>query len=369
MIHRILALLAKEFAVLWNDRKTRLILVVPPIIQLVVFGFCATMEISNVHLAVLNRDHGLMGREFLQRVEGSPTFTKITYVNSEAALREALDAGEALAAIVIPGDFSRDLARGGNAEIAILLDGRRSNSAQLAGGYLAEIARRFASGARLAPRGEGAEPEAIVRHWYNPNLIYRWFTLPCLVGIITILITTTISCLSVAREKEEGTFEQLLVSPLTPAEIMIAKALPGLILSLAEATLLLVATVFLFDIPMAGRLFPLYAALTIFLLAITGVGLFISSLARTQQQAILGAFLFLAPAILLSGFATPTDNMPAWLQSATLINPIRLFLEIILGIMLKGADLAAIAGKLLLLFLIALATLGAGAWLFRHKLD
>ena len=371
-LRRIQALLIKEIAVLWNDKKTRILITVPPMIQLVIFAFTATMDIRNVHLAVYNKDHGNHGQELAQRLDGAPAFTRLIFIRNEANLRETMDSGKALCAVVIPQDFSRALHAGTTARVQIILDGRRSNTAQIVSGYLSEIIQTYYGNLSIATRASDAAvlktAVPLVRHWYNVNLIYLWFTLPCLVGIITTMITMVVTALSVAREKEMGTFEQLLVSPLTPAEILTAKALPAFIIGMFEGSVLLAAAVFLFGAPMAGSLALLYASMFVFILSITGVGLFISSLSRTQQQAILGTFIFLAPAILLSGFATPVDNMPDWLQTATLANPIRHFLTIIRGVMLKDIGIADISANLAAMLLISVCTLTIGVWLFKRGL-
>ena len=372
-LRRIQALLIKEIAVLWNDKKTRTLITIPPMVQLVVFSFTATMEIRNVHLAVYNKDHGNQGQMLAQRLEGAPTFTKLFFVRGEAELRETMDSGDALCAIVIPQDFSRAISAGTTARAQILLDGRRSNTAQIVAGYLTEIIQNFYKNLSIVPHPSAPNilktAEPVPRHWFNANLTYLWFTLPCLVGIITTLITMVITALSVAREKEVGTFEQLLVSPLTPAEIITAKALPAFIIGMFEGSALLAASVFLFGSPMAGSLALLYVSMFLFILSITGVGLFISSLSRTQQQAILGTFIFLAPAVLLSGFATPVDNMPEWLQTVTLANPIRHFLVIIRGVMLKNVSFPDVSPNLAAMLLISVCTLSIGVWLFKRRLN
>ncbi len=216
----------------------------------------------------------------------------------------------------------------------------------------------------------GAAPAGVItRHWFNQNLNYRWFTVPSLIGLIGLLVSLVVTAQSVARERELGTFEQLMVSPLRVHEILIGKTVPPVLIGLFHSTLFILAAIFLFHVPFRDSLGWLYVSILFFLISIVGIGLFISSLAQTQQQAFLGSFLFASPAILLSGFAAPVDNMPHWLQIFTLINPLRHFLEIVKGVFLKDLPPAEILNNCLPLALIALATLSVAAWLFRARTE
>jgi ABC-2 type transport system permease protein len=215
------------------------------------------------------------------------------------------------------------------------------------------------------PRGDSL----VVRNWFNPNLEYVWYTVPSLVAVISLLIGLIVTALSVARERELGTFDQMMVSPLRTHEILIGKMTPPLLIGLAHATLYILVAIFIFGVPLRGSLFLLYPSLVVYLAAVIGIGLFISSLSTTQQQAILGAFLFGAPAILLSGFATPIENMPDWLQPLTMINPLRHFLVVVKGVFLKGLPAGEVFLNTVPLVLIALATLTAAAWLFRRRME
>jgi ABC-2 type transport system permease protein len=207
------------------------------------------------------------------------------------------------------------------------------------------------------------------RVWFNPNLLSTWNSVPSLVAILTTMMGLVVTALSVARERELGTFEQLLVSPLEPIEIVAGKTLPALLIGLVEGTVMLSVGVFAFRIPFQGSLGLLYASMVVYLAAIIGVGLFISSLARTQQQAILGAFVFMVPAIVLSGFASPIENMPDWLQSLTLLNPLRYYVTIVKGVFLKAMPASMVVRLLWPLTLIALTSLTASSWLFHHRIE
>jgi ABC-2 type transport system permease protein len=248
--------------------------------------------------------------------------------------------------------------------VQVLLDGRRSNAAQIVDSYIGQIVNTHLADEN---RRGGVVPRVVTRDWFNPNLTYRWFTVPGLIAIIALLIGLIVTSLSVARERELGTFDQLMVAPLRTHEILLGKMLPPLLIGLVLVTLYIIATVVVFDVPLRGSLVLLYTSAVFFLASVIGVGLFISALAMTQQQAILGAFLFMAPAVLLSGFATPIDNMPRWLQHVTLVDPLRHFLVVVRGVFLKGMSTADVVRNTIPLALIAVVTLSAASWLFRRR--
>ncbi|MBB4188667.1 ABC-2 type transport system permease protein [Sinorhizobium terangae] len=366
---RLKALIIKELLAVLRDPKGRAILIGPPIIQLLVFSYAATLEVKNVDLMVLDRDTGQWSQELVQRIGGSPTFRTITGANSPAEIRLALDTQRVLAALEIGPTFSRDIEAGRPAEVQVILDGRRSNASQIVSGYLSQIVGTLAS---ETPAGKRAASDAIrveARNWFNPNLTYQWFMVPNLVASIALLIGLVVTALSVARERELGTFDQLIVSPLRTHEILIGKLIPPMMIGLFHITIYILAAVFIFGVPLRGSLLLLYGSAVFYLASVVGLGLFISALSMTQQQAILGAFLFMVPAMLLSGFATPIENMPSWLQPVTLINPLRYFLVIVKGVFLKDIPFAEVVHQTLPLCLIAIVTLTAAAWLFRSKLE
>lgn len=367
---RLIALIIKELWVVLRDPKGRIVILVPPLLQLVVFSFAATLEVKNVDLAVLNQDLGSGGYELVQRLQGSPTFRQMVRVEDPGALRRAVDTEQVLAAIQIGPTFSRDLAGGRPPEVQVILDGRRSNASQIVSGYLGQIIGRFVAERAHPTLAPGpAQVSVVARNWFNPNLEYTWFTVPGLIAIIASVVGIVVTALSVARERELGTFDQLMVSPLRTHEVLIGKLLPPMLIGVVHVTLYIGAAVFLFHVPLRGSLSLLYLGAILFLAAVVGVGLFISSLCATQQQAILGGFLFIAPAVLLSGFATPIENMPGWLQAITLINPLRYFLVIARGVFLKGLPAAEVLRNALPLLLIAGVTLSASAWLFRRRME
>lgn len=365
---RVWALVVKEMLAVWRDPKSRFVLIVPPLIQLAVFSYAATYDVTNVTAVLYSQDGGLAARELVGHLQGSPTFARLNHVNSEAELAAAIDSRDAMVAIRIPQDFSRRLEAGTGASVQIILDGRRSNTAQIAAGYLGSIIMDH-NRAVAAAAGRPSPPVLVTRVWFNPNLESLWVVVPGLVGVLTQVVSLVVTALSVARERELGTFEQLLVTPLRPWEILVGKMLPALLIGLAEGSIIIAASQLWFHVPLTGSALMLYGALTVFLLSIIGIGLFISALSATQQQAIMGAFFFLVPAIILSGFATPVENMPPWLQTATMVNPVRHFLVLLWGLFLKDLPAALVWQSVWPMLMIAVATLGGAAWLFRRRLQ
>ncbi|MHA1525301.1 MAG: ABC transporter permease [Alphaproteobacteria bacterium] len=365
---RILALVIKELLAIARDRSGRMVLIGPPIVQLFVFAFAATLEVKNISIAILDHDRGVWSRELVERFHGSPVFQTVTQVGSTREIRALVDAQKVIGALTIPQHFSSDIKAGRPTALQIVLDGRRANAAQIVEGYVGQIIENISQTAHPL-KGRGAQAgQLVVRNWFNPNLDYHWFTVPSLIGTIGLLLGISITALSIARERELGTFDQLLVSPLRPAEILIGKTLPSLLIGLAQGTVFLGIAVLIFGIPFAGSLGLLFLSLTVYLIAVIGVGLFISAMSQTQQQAFLGAFLFSAPAILLSGFATPVENMPGWLQTASVINPLRHFLVIVNGLFTKNMGAETVFENIVPLVLIALVTMVAAAFLFTRRL-
>lgn len=369
MWSRILTLIHKEILAVWRDKKSRFVLIVPPIIQLMVFSMAATLDVKNVPIAILNQDNGAESIELLQRFHGSPTFNKILYLNSVEEIAPVIDNQKAVMVIHLDEQFSRNLRAGNQADVQLILDGRKSNTSQIVQGYAAAIIEQYNADFTHQVNYPQQKTEIFPRYWYNPNLLYYWFNVPNLSGVLTMLIALTVTGLSVARERELGTFDQLLVSPLQPIEILIGKTVPGIIIGLIEGSIIVFAAIWIFQIPFTGSLLLLYLSMFVFVLAIIGVGLFISSLCSTQQQAILGAFVFMTPAVTLSGYATPIENMPDWLQQATVINPLRYYLIIAKGLFLKDMPASIVFENIWPMALIALCNLTGAAWFFRRRLE
>ena len=363
---RLLTIVRKELLVLFSNRVSRIMLIVPPLMQIVMFGWAATLEVRNVDVAVLDHDGGPLAADIVHRLRGSPTFRNVFFLSSEADIAPAIDGERALFALVLDQDLSRRAAAGREAVVQVILDGRRANAAQIAAYYLqtmlADLAATLPRTRMAAQLSTGVPDIALtIRCWFNPNLEFQWFFLPNLIGMLSFMLGLVVTGLSVAREREVGTFDQLLVSPATPTEIAIAKLLPGCIVGLIHGTIFLLITVFAFGVPFTGSLILLYAAVFIFALASGGVGLMVSSLAATQQQAFLGAFTIGVPCILVSGAVTPVINMPPFLQYASEFNPVRHFTTLAQGVFLKDISLTAALlslGKIALIALVCLRQKG-----------
>ncbi len=369
MFHRILALVVKEFLAIFRDKRSRLTVVVPPLVQLMVFSYAATYDLERVPYAVYNEDPGAFSRSLTARLDGSPNFRKVAEITREAEIAPLVDGREALLVVHIDRRFSRDILSGEPGRVQVILDGRNSNTAMVALNYVRAIV--MAESRELVRTGRAAGFPAVLetRAWYNPNLESRWFIVPGILGVITLLVTLITTALSVAREREQGTFDQLLVTPLRPVEILIGKSIPGCIIGLVEGTACLLVAALWFQVPLRGNLFMLYTGLALFLLSAVGVGLLISSLSVTQQQGLLGVFLFMVPAVILSGFTTPIGNMPVPVQHLTRLNPVRYFMVVLRGVFLEDAPASVFFAQFWPMALIAAATLTLAGWLFRHRIN
>lgn len=367
MFNRIRALIIKELLAILRDKKSRMVLIVPPLMQLFIFSFAATQEVKNQTLAILNLDHGQPALTLEQDFTAAATFSGVIHLQRPEEIPAVINEQQAIAVLWIPQNFSRDLERGQAAQVSFILDGRKTNAAQIVQGYAVRILDRYRAG--RAGKGQQSGVSLVARNWFNPNLEFRWFTVPSLVCILTTVIGMIVTGLSVAREREMGTFEQLLVSPLHPMEILVGKALPALLIAMLEGSLIVLVGVFLLRVPFNGSLPLLFGSMGIFLLAIIGVGLFVSSLSMTQQQAVLGTFTFLVPATILSGFASPIENMPHWLQTISYANPLRYFMTIVRGIFLKDVPATVVWAQTWPMAIIACVTLSMATWLFKKRME
>lgn len=363
------ALLIKEFLALVRDRKSRFILIGPPVIQLFVFSYAATFDLSHIPIAIYNEDRSLASRDFIERFTAAPAFTEVLTITRQEQIAPALDEKKVLAVLHLGPHFSRDLYLGRQPAVAqILIDGRDSNTALIALNYMQSIVAAF--NLDWAQRHNLPLPPAQleIRAWFNPNLESQWFIVSGIVGLLTLVVTIVVTALSIAREREQGTFDQLLVTPLTPFRILVGKSLPAMIIGILEASFIIFMAVFWFELPMIGSLAALYLGVVLFVLSVIGIGLMISSLSVTQQQSLLGTFLFIVPAVILSGFATPIANMPQWVQQLTLLNPLRYFLIIVRGVFLEGLTVDALISQYWPLAVIGAVTLSCASWLFRRRM-
>ncbi|VAX13289.1 ABC-type efflux pump permease component YbhR [hydrothermal vent metagenome] len=364
----IIALAMKEFLALLRDKRSRIVIILPPVVQLLMFSFAATYDLNNIPIAVYNQDPGSVSRQFIDRLEGSPNFHIIKTIRHEVEIAPLIDNRNVLLVMNIGPRFSADMHRGKSTKMQLILDGRNSNTAMIAMNYIRTILLDFNSEWMKQQGQAGPKTVLEMRNRYNENLQSRWFIVPGIVCLLTLVVTLLVTALSVAREREAGTFDQLLVTPMRPVEILIGKAIPGITVGFLESTIIIILTVVFFKIPLRGDIGALYLGIVLFLFSATGVGLMISSISVTQQQAILGAFLFMVPAVILSGFSTPIANMPDVVQWLTYIDPLRYFLIIVRGVFLEGDSYALLFHQYWPMLIISIVSLAFSGWLFRHRM-
>jgi ABC-2 type transport system permease protein len=361
VITRLLALIKKELLAIKNDKKSLFVVIFPPLIQIFIFSYAATLEIKNLDLIIMDQDGSRQSRDLIEQFKGSAYVQNVMFAKSYQDGKKAINTQKVIAFIVIPEGFAKHLGTR-SSKIQIILDGRRSHSAQISEGYISQMVMMF-----QAQHGYATPVQIIERNFYNPNLTNFWWIVPSLFGTITLVVALILTSLSIARERELGTFDQILVSPLRPFEILLGKLLPALFISVAESSIIILIALFFFDVPLVGPLWLLYIGLVIFLFSMSGIGLFVSALSSTQQQAILGAFVVMLPSILLSGFATPVENMPQWLQPITDLVPLKYFLVIIKGVFLKDIDLSTALQGLAAMTALGIIFMAVAMFYFKRK--
>ncbi len=350
-----------------RDPKSRISILAPPFIQLLIFTYAATLDVKDVPIGILNRDNGEQAFELVQRFHGTPFFSRITYLKGVEEIAPFVDNQRGVMVLSIGEEFSRKLDQNLPAEVQLILDGRKSNTAQILSGYAANIVQQFNDDLAAQAGIAQQNAELFPRFWYNPNALYFWYNIPSLVCTLTMLACLVVTTQSIARERELGTFDQLLVSPLATLEILIGKTVPGILVGMLEGSFLMGVGICIFQVPFTGSFLLFFLSQFIFVSAISGVGLFISSLCSTQQQAMLGTFIFMLPSVLLSGFATPIENMPAWLQPVTYFMPLRYMLINTKGVFLKAMPADIVLSNVWPMAIIALFTLFVSG-LFLRKL-
>lgn len=330
-----------------------------------IFTQAATLDVKNVPIGILNRDSGAQGFELVQRFHGTPFFNKINYLHSVEEIAPFLDNQKGVMVVSIDQEFSRRLSQNLPSDIQLILDGRKSNTAQILSGYTATIIEQFNQDFTAKNGTLEQNVELIPRFWYNPNALYTWFNIPSLVCMLTMIACLVVTAQSVARERELGTFDQLLVSPLSNLEILIGKTVPGILVGMLEGALMMGLGILIYQVPFTGSLALFFLSQLVFVTAMSGVGLFISSLCSTQQQAMLGTFIVMTPSTLLSGFATSIENMPAWLQPFTYLFPLRYMLVNTKGLFLKAMPASIVLSNTWPMLLIAALALANAGWFFR----
>jgi ABC-2 type transport system permease protein len=359
-------MIRKEFIQTLREPRMRFMLFLPPVIQLLIFGYAANLDVDSARIAWMDQDHSPQSRELLSEFLGSGRFVIAATPTSEAAMQQLLDRGNVDGVIrVLPG-FARDIERGRTTGVQVLLDGTNSNTASIISGYAGQAIQRYGSKATedrqrakmvaqtVSSGGPMQAPvpqlEIRTRVWFNPDLRSRNYFIPGVVVNIIMLVTLSLTAMAIVREKEIGTMEQLMVTPLRPVELILGKTLPFVLIGFLDMMLVVGAALLIFHIPFAGNFGTLCLAAFCFILTTLGAGLFISTVSKTQQQANLSTFLFFQPFMMLSGFTFPIRNMPIGVQWFTYLNPMRYFMEIVRGIFLRGSgidvlwpDMAALA--------------------------
>ncbi|MEW5976987.1 MAG: ABC transporter permease [Acidobacteriota bacterium] len=385
MWDRVRVIFHKELLQALREPRMRVVLVVPPLLQMVIFGFAVNLDVSEATIGWMDLDRTSVSRSLRAAFEGSPNFTITQDVETEEDVRLLLDRSRVMAVVrVLPG-FGRDVKRGETAPVQILVEGTNSNTASLVSSYASQVVGRFASQVlqdqqrqRLvgltARRGEPVllnlpVVEARTRVWFNADLKSRNYFVPGVVVNIIALVTVMLTAMSIVREKEIGTMEQLMVTPIRPLELMLGKTLPFAAVGMAQVCLLTAIALLIFHVPFRGSFLMLLGCSALFLLTTLGSGLFISTISHTQQQAMMTFFFLFLPMFMLSGFSFPIHSMPKPVQWVTYLNPIRYFVEIVRGVFLKGAGPAILWPQIGALAVMGLAILGASALRFRKKLD
>jgi len=367
--YRIFALIRKELLAILKDPKSRITLFVPPILQCLIFGYAASYDLNRVPYGILDHDHSGTSRALIAAIDGNGIFNRVATLQKVSEIPDQITEKHVAIVIVIDKDFERQLMAGKTAKIQVISDGRNTNTAGTAQGYINAITADFMQKWRdVNGYSASLEVQAIIRAWYNPNFETRWNMIPSLIGTITMMMTMILTAMSVAREREAGTFEQLLVTPYRPYEIMIGKALPSMLVGLIQASSILLVAQLWFRIPFAGSYLILYLSLIQFLAASVGIGLFISSISKNMQQAMIGSVVVILPFMLMSGLMTPIMNMPEILQYLTGVNPLRYAISMTRQIYLEAAGIRQLLPEMLALLAISVMTLSIAAWMFRNRL-
>jgi ABC-2 type transport system permease protein len=367
-VPRVRALLRKELRQLFRDPKTKRMVFGAPIIQLLLFGYAVNTDVTRVATFVVDHDHTADSRALVDAFTAPGYFQVAGRSDRAADLDAALDHGRAMVGLWIPRGFAADLAAGRGATVQVLVDGTNSNTATVAQGYATRIVRGFGLARVTGSTDIPAGVDLRTRAWYNPDLASRVYNVPAVVAMILLIMCFLLTAMSVVRERELGTLEQLTVSPLSATELMLGKTLPVALIALADLALVVAVAILWFDIPFRGSALLLVAASAVYILAGLGLGLLISTVSRTQQEAFMGMFMVILPLIILSGFMYPIHTMPEFFQTLTLLNPLRYFMEIVRVVFLKGAGLEVLWPQLLVLTGMAAAILTLATLRFRRAL-
>ncbi len=375
MWKRIREIIKKEFYQTLREPRTRVILFLPPLIQLIIFGYAVNLDVENGMIAWMDGDNTPESRSLLSEFEGSRHFQIIAVPSSENEMQDLLDKGTVQAVVRILPGFDRNIRRGKTASVQILIEGTNSNTASIISNYAAQIINRYSNrilSERQRARFAGHDIPSIAiksRVWFNPELLSRNYFVPGVVVNISTMVTLILTAMAIVREKELGTMEQLMVTPIRPFELILGKTLPFALIGLADVILITSAALLIFHIPFNGNVLLLLICAMLFILTTLGVGLFISTISNTQQQAMMSSFFFFMPAFMLSGFAFPIRNMPTIIQYLTYLNPVRYFIEMVRGIFLKGSGIDVLLPQMAALFILGVSVFTLSALRFHKRMD
>jgi ABC-2 type transport system permease protein len=369
---RIRELVRKEFIQLFRDKRVRPLLIISPLVQLIVFGYVVSTDVRDVKVGVLDQSKTVESRQLLDAVSGNRTFRIVRYSEHPKEIEDLLLRRKADLIIKIPPDFSRTLRSGRTASVQILVDGSMSNMASVRIAYTMDVIQEFNTRFlhELYPRKMSyGRIDARIRTWYNPNLDSQNFYVPGIVAFLIMLLTLLFTSMAVIREKESGTMEQLIVTPLKPFELILGKTIPYIVVAQSQMIIVTVLAILWFRVPMYGSGPLLFGATCLFLLSTLGIGLFISTVSVTQQQAMMTTFFFALPFFMLSGFVFPIGNMPVLIQWLTLLNPLRYLLVIIRGIFLKGVGFGVLWHQFAGLAILGVVVFTGAVNRFKKRLD
>jgi ABC-2 type transport system permease protein len=377
MLMRIHYILVKEFIQLWRDKWGRFRLIVPPVLQMLLFGYAATFEVYHVSTIVLDLDHTVESRELIARFTSSNRLNVVQVAQSQHDVNDAIETSDATVGLIVHAGFANLLRKGQGAPVQVIVDGTNSNTALISLGYINTIAAGFAQDytSDLMQRTGGVQAMRTVqvtvdqRPWYNPDLNGRWFFVPGVIGTLTLIIVVNLTAFAIVREREVGTLEQIMVTPIRPTEFILGKTVPFFIVGLGEVSLVTLVGVLWFQVPFVGNPLVLLVGTTLYLLSTLALGLLISTLCSTQQQAFSTNFFVLNPFFILSGFSFPIASMPTVLQWFTYINPLRYYLIVIRGTFLKGIGFSMLWTDLAAMALIATVLLTVSILRFRKSLE
>jgi ABC-2 type transport system permease protein len=377
MFGRLKQMLIKEFIQVFRDKRTRFVLFVPPLIQMLIFGYAATYEIRHVPVAILDFDNSQESRELISRLGATPYFDVQRRLAHPEQIRDLIDSGDTTMAVRIDSGFAQQLRKGQTAQAQVIVDATNSNTALIALGYVNQIALPYAADyqrdhmERIAPQLVSFAPSVTLeqRPWYNTDLHSRWFFVPGVIGSLTMIVVINLTAFAIVREREIGTLEQIMVTPIRPVEFILGKTLPFFLIGLADVALIATLGTFWFQIPMRGSIAVLLAGTVLFLICMLGIGLLISTVSSTQQQAMVTAFFFIMPAIVFSGFGFPISTMPQWLQLTTYLSPLRYFLIVLRGVYLKGIGFDLLWPQFVGMAVLGVTLLTVSVFRFHKALD